>query len=133
MYISAFIPNHIHKYKGSLFSEHIWCLSYLQTIEQNHCPDRTLPTKQTGKHGFYLFTFINKKAACSQNILFLFSIEQNHCTETFLMWWKKKFDFKLFLKFFCMKNILIPSENMPPLQKQGLGQQQSTDATCHVT
>ena len=30
-------------------------------------------------------TFINKKAACSQNILFLFSIEQNHCTETFLM------------------------------------------------
>ena len=54
MYISAFIPNHIHKYKGSLFSEHIWCLSYLQTIEQNHCPERTLPTKQMGKHALLL-------------------------------------------------------------------------------
>ena len=43
-----------------LFSAHVYgrsqlvaICSLLQTIEQNHCPERTLPTKQTGKHGFY--------------------------------------------------------------------------------
>ena len=41
---------------------------------------------------------------------------------------KKKLD----LGHFLYENIIISFEDMPPLQKQGLGQQQSTDATCHV-
>ena len=38
---------------------------------------------------FIPIRFINKKAGCSKNILLLFSIDQNHCTETYLFWWKK--------------------------------------------
>ena len=33
---------------------------------------------------FIPIRFINKKAGCSKNILLLFSIDQNHCTETYL-------------------------------------------------